>query len=53
VGGTLTLENKPGRVDRLVVLLQQTRKDFFPSSAFMAFARSFNMSYSMLQIGIN
>ena len=27
VGGTLTLENKPGRVDRLVALLQQTRKD--------------------------
>ena len=27
VGGTLTLENKPGRVERLVALLQQTRKN--------------------------
>ena len=26
---------------------------FFPSNAFMAFARSFNMFYSMLQYGIN
>ena len=26
---------------------------FFPSNAFMAFARSFNMFYCMLQIGIN
>ena len=29
------------------------KTDFFPSNAFMALARSFNMFYCMLQDGIN
>ena len=39
----------------LEALNQQTAMcmGFFPSNAFMAFARSFNMFYCMLQIGIN
>ena len=37
----------------VAILISCAFRLFFPSNAFMAFARSFNMFYCMLQIGIN